>query len=41
MRTITNDNYTAWWKESKPFFENIIKDCQLLTRQASELVTRY
>lgn len=26
MRTITNDNYTAWWKESKPFFENIIKD---------------
>ena len=26
MQNITNDNYTAWWKETKLFFENIIKD---------------
>lgn len=26
MQIITKDNYTAWWKENKPFFTNIIKD---------------
>lgn len=26
MQIITKDNYTAWWKENKPFFVNIIKD---------------
>lgn len=26
MQIITKDNYTAWWKENKPFFANIIKD---------------
>lgn len=26
MQNITNNNYTAWWKETKPFFENLVKD---------------
>lgn len=26
MQNITNDNYTAWWKENKPFFKNLVKD---------------
>lgn len=26
MQIITKDNYTAWWKDNKPFFTNIIKD---------------
>lgn len=26
MQIITKDNYTAWWKDNKPFFANIVKD---------------
>lgn len=26
MQIITKDNYTAWWKDNKPFFSNIVKD---------------
>lgn len=26
MQIITKNNYTAWWKDNKPFFANIVKD---------------
>lgn len=46
MQSITNNNYTVWWEENKPFFENLVKDyensfeyCFLNTKDLSDIAT--